>query len=157
MKIKIITVGSPKHDFVKNAVIHFQKHLKKYTSVTIDEIKPEKIMPHKLKTTILENEANAILKRITPSDYIIVLDDAGKELSSREFSLFLTESSNRSIKYLTFIIGGPFGLDQSIKEAARMKLSLSKMTFSHETILPILLEQLYRAFAILHNEPFAKY
>ena len=150
--IKIITVGSIKEKYLKDAIEEYTKRLSKYTNIEIIEVKDEGLVEPK-KAIILEEEK--ILKHISDKDYIITLEIEGRQLSSEEFADKLDriqlESSN-----ITFIIGGSYGLSQNIKDKSRLHLSFSKMTFPHQLFRVLLLEQIYRAFKINNNESYHK-
>lgn len=150
--IKIITVGSIKEKYLKDAIEEYSKRLTKYTNIEIIEVKDEGLVEPK-KAIILEEEK--ILKNINEKDYIITLEIEGKELSSTEFAEKLDkiqlESSN-----ITFIIGGSYGLSDNIKNKSKWHLSFSKMTFPHQLFRVLLLEQIYRAFKINNNESYHK-
>lgn len=150
--IKIITVGSIKEKYLKDAIEEYTKRLSKYTNIEIIEVKDEGLVEPK-KAIILEEEK--ILKHINDKDYIITLEIEGRQLSSEEFADKLDriqlESSN-----ITFIIGGSYGLSQNIKDKSRLHLSFSKMTFPHQLFRVLLLEQIYRAFKINNNESYHK-
>ncbi len=150
--IKIITVGSIKEKYLKDAIEEYQKRLKKYTDLEIIEIKDEGLLPAK---QAMEKEAEKIKKHINEKEYIITLEIEGKELTSEELSKKIEDimiiNSN-----ITFIIGGSYGIDKSIKEKAKYHLSFSKMTFPHQLFRVLLLEQIYRAFKIMNNESYHK-
>lgn len=150
--IKIITVGSIKEKYLKDAIDEYTKRISKYTSIEIIEVKDEGLVESK-KAIILEEEK--ILKHINDKDYIITLEIEGRQLDSLEFATKLDrirlESSN-----ITFIIGGSYGLSQNIKDKSRLHLSFSKMTFPHQLFRVLLLEQIYRAFKINNNESYHK-
>jgi len=150
--IKIITVGSIKEKYLKDAIDEYTKRLSKYTNIEIIEVKDEGLVEPQ-KAIVLEEEK--ILKHINDKDYIITLEIEGKELSSLEFAEKLDkiqlESSN-----ITFIIGGSYGLSDNIKSKSKLHLSFSKMTFPHQLFRVLLLEQIYRAFKINNNESYHK-
>ena len=150
--IKIIAVGSIKEKYLKDAIEEYQKRLKKYTDLEIVEIKEEGLLPAK---QAIEKEAEKINKHINEKEYIITLEIEGKELTSEELSKKIEDimiiNSN-----ITFIIGGSYGIDKSIKDKAKYHLSFSKMTFPHQLFRVILLEQIYRAFKIMNNESYHK-
>ena len=150
--IKIITVGSIKEKYLKDAIEEYQKRLKKYTDLEIVEIKDEGLLPAK---QAMEKEAEKINKHINEKEYIITLEIEGKELTSEELSKKIEDimiiNSN-----ITFIIGGSYGIDKSIKDKAKYHLSFPKMTFPHQLFRVLLLEQIYRAFKIMNNESYHK-
>ena len=150
--IKIITVGSIKEKYLKDAIDEYTKRLKKYTNIEMIEVKDEGLVEES-KAILLESEK--INKYISSKDYIITLEIEGKEYTSLEFADKINqiqiENSN-----IVFIIGGSYGLSSELKQKAKMHLSFSKMTFPHQLFRVMLLEQLYRAFKILNNESYHK-
>lgn len=150
--IKIITVGSIKEKYLKDAIEEYKKRLSKYTNLEIIEVKDEGLV-EPIKSISIEEER--IMKHINDKDYIITLEIEGKEFGSEEFADKLNkiqlETSN-----ITFIIGGSYGLSQNIKNKAKLHLSFSKMTFPHQLFRVLLLEQIYRAFKINNNESYHK-
>ena len=150
--IKIITVGSIKEQYLKDAIEEYKKRLSKYTNIEIIEVKDEGLVEVK-KALLLEEEK--ILKHINDKDYIITLEIEGEEPTSLEFAEKLDkirlETSN-----IVFIIGGSYGLSDNIKNKSRWHLSFSKLTFPHQLFRVILLEQIYRAFKINNNESYHK-
>jgi len=157
MKIKILILGSLKKDFTKIGLGHFLKRTKKHHSIEIQEIKEVKITKNSTKEVILRDEALRIKDKINTSSSVIALTETGKQYSSQEFAGFLQKQFNASYKEIVFIIGSAHGLDQSILQMANHKLSLSKMTLPHELAIVFLLEQIYRGFSILNNEPYSSY
>lgn len=147
--IKIICVGKIKEKFYRDATEEYLKRLSKYTKIQIIEI------PDESNGKILEKEANNIIRYIDQKDYIITLEINGNQIDSVELSdkinNILMMNSN-----ITFIIGGSYGLDDSIKKISNYKLSFSKLTFPHQLFRVILLEQIYRSFKISNNESYHK-
>lgn len=143
--IKIICIGKIKEAFYRDAIAEYMKRLSKYQKIEIIELMDSNI----------KDEKELILKKIDNKDFIITLEIEGKQLSSVEFSELIDKTliNNSNI---TFIIGGSDGLDDVIKKLSNYKLSFSKMTFPHQLFRVILLEQIYRAFKILHNESYHK-
>lgn len=150
--IKIITVGSIKEKYLKEAIDEYKKRLTKYTNLEIIEVKDEGLVEQE---TAKKLEAKKIDNYLSDKDYIITLEIEGREYTSEEFAEKLDkiqiESSN-----ITFIIGGSYGLADEIKEKARIHLSFSKMTFPHQLFRVLLLEQIYRAYKINNNESYHK-
>lgn len=150
--IKIITVGNIKEKYLKEAIEDYKKRISKYTHIEIIELKDEGLVEEE-KTIKIESER--IEKQIGEKDYVITLEIEGKEYTSPEFAEKLRtiqiENSN-----ITFIIGGSYGLSNTIKQKAKMHLSFSKMTFPHQLFRLILLEQIYRAYKINNNERYHK-
>ena len=150
--IKIITIGSIKESYLREAIEEYKKRLSKYTSLEMIELKDEGLVePDKA----MKLEEEKILKHLNDKEYIITLEIEGKELTSEEFAEKLDKIQ---IEYsnITFIIGGSYGLSNTIKEKANYHLSFSKMTFPHQLFRVILLEQIYRAFKINHHESYHK-
>ena len=101
-----------------------------------------------------EKEAELALKKIAPGDYVVLLDDKGKELNSLQFAQYMESLFNQSLRNICFIVGGAYGFGPALIQRANAKLSLSKMTFSHQIVRAIFMEQLYRGFTILHKAPY---
>ena len=150
--IKIITVGSIKEKYLKDAIDEYTKRISKYTNIEIIEVKDEGLVE---PTKSIQLEEEKILKHINDRDYIITLEIEGKELSSTELAEKL-DKIQLEASTITFIIGGSYGLSQNIKDKARLHLSFSKMTFPHQLFRVLLLEQIYRAFKINNNESYHK-
>ena len=149
--IKIICGVSNKEKYLVDAINEYTKRISKYTKLEIIEVNDLSLLEDKC----LKEEAKLIEKHLDEKDYIITLDIEGKELSSVEFAEKIDEI-NISNPNITFVIGGSLGLDDSIKERRNFSLSFSKMTFPHQLITVILLEQIYRSFKILNNETYHK-
>lgn len=150
--IKILCVGKIKEKFYRDAIEEYLKRLQKYTKIEIIECKDYSDLPI---NDILEKEKLELEKYINIRDYIITLEIEGEQLSSLDFSnkiekVFLNNSN------ITFIIGGSYGIHESIKNRSNFKLSFSKMTFPHQLFRIILLEQIYRSFKISNNESYHK-
>ena len=150
--IKLITVGSIKEKYLKDAIDEYRKRLSKYTNLEIIEIKDEGLVEEEKAKKL---EAEKIEKYLNNKEYIISLEIEGKELTSPELAekirTIQIENSN-----ITFIIGGSYGLAESIKEKANFHLSFSKLTFPHQLFRVLLLEQIYRSFKIMNNENYHK-
>lgn len=150
--IKIITVGNIKEQYLKDAIEEYQKRIQKYSSIEIIEVKEEGIVEEEKAKKL---EADKILKQIKEKEYVVTLEIEGKMLSSLEFASKMNDImiENSSI---TFVIGGSYGLEDSIKERSNFHLSFSNMTFPHQLFRVLLLEQIYRTFKINHNESYHK-
>ncbi len=150
--IKLITVGTIKEKYLKEAIEEYKKRLNKYTNLELIEVKDEGLVEES-KAILLE--AEKIKKHLNSKDYIITMEIEGKQLSSTEFAEKLNqiqiENSN-----IVFIIGGSYGLSDEIKQMSKLHLSFSKMTFPHQLFRVLLLEQIYRSFKILNNESYHK-
>ena len=154
MNFKLIVIGKTKSEFLiegENEYVKRLKHYCKFSELIISDIKSSgKLSTKELK----EKEGNLILKSLKNSDYVILLDDKGLALTSIEFSELLNKNMLSSTNELVFIVGGAFGFSESVYKRANTKLSLSKMTFSHQMVRLIFKEQLYRAFTILKGEKY---
>ena len=150
--IKLICVGKVKEKFFMESVKEYQKRLNRYIKleiIEIDDIKGDNPL------IIMEKESMQIEKYIGQKDYIITLEIEGKEYTSEQFSKKI-ESIQIQNPNITFIIGGSHGLDQKIKDRSNLAISFSKFTFPHTLFRTIFLEQLYRAYKIMHNETYHK-
>lgn len=159
MTIDIICVGKIKEKFYVDAISEYLKRLSKYSKINIYEVKDEKTPDNaslKEESLIIEEEAKRIQKYIVKDAYIYTLCIEGKERSSEEFSENISANLLNNKSHLQFIIGGSLGLSDTIKAQSNDKLSFSKMTFPHQLMRVILLEQIYRAFKIRSNEPYHK-
>jgi len=156
VKIKLIAAGKTKEDWIKEGIKHYQKLLKKYADLEIIEIKEEKITKSKDEKAILNSEGKAISKYLKKDFLWIALDACGDEFTSKRFAKFIEKNLICGHNGFIFIVGGAFGLSEKILEACPVKLSLSKMTFTHEISRIIILEQIYRAFSILAGTKYHK-
>jgi len=154
MKIKLIAIGKTDSKDLQPLIEEYSKRLSFYVSFNIEIIPDIKNAKNLSKKQQKIAEGNELLKRIEKSDTIIILDEKGKTFSSVEFSVFLQKKMNSGLKNLIFIIGGPYGFSEEIYQRANAKISLSTMTFSHQMIRLFFIEQLYRGFTILRNEPY---
>lgn len=154
MKITLICIGKTDDSYLIDGIEKYVNRLKFYIDfkiVVIPDIKKNKGMSFDQQK---KKEGELILKNIASNDQVILLDEQGKDYTSVQFSTFLEKKMIGSVQQLVFIIGGPYGFDESVYQRANGKLSLSKMTFSHQMIRLFFVEQLYRAFTILKKEPY---
>jgi len=154
MKIKLIAIGKTDSKDLQPLIEEYSKRLSFYVSFNFEIIPDIKNAKNVSKKQQKKAEGNELLKRIEKSDTIIILDEKGKTFSSVEFSIFLQKKMNSGLKNLIFIIGGPYGFSEEIYQRANAKISLSTMTFSHQMVRLFFIEQLYRGFTILRNEPY---
>ena len=154
MKIKLIVVGKTNSTYLLEGEREYEKRLKHYTKfeeIIIPDIKQSgKLSENKLK----KKEGQLILGKLENSDHVILLDDKGKSYSSIDFANFLQQKMNSGLKSLIFVIGGAYGFSDEVYQRANSKVSLSKMTFSHQMIRLIFKEQLYRGFSILRGQKY---
>ena len=154
MNIELLCIGKENADAFEEALSLYVKKIKLYNNFDIV------IIPYLKNTKSLSfeeqkrKEGELLLKKIVPSDCVVLLDERGKELSSVEFANFLQQKMNSGIKKLVFVIGGAYGFSEAVYQRQNAKMSLSKLTFPHLMTRLIFTEQLYRAFTILHNEPY---
>ena len=159
MKITIISVGKIKEKFFDDAIKEYSKRLSKYCKLNIVEVKDEKTKENASPTEediVKETEGKRILDKISDSSKVIALAIEGKELDSVELAKQIEEFRISGTSDITFVIGGSLGLHKTVLDRADMKLSFSKMTFPHQLMRVILLEQIYRSFRIINNEPYHK-
>jgi len=151
-KIRFVWVGKLKEPFFKDACAHYTKKLGRFHKLdeTILKDAPGKLPPEEK----VLREGKSIIAKLRPSDLLICMDEKGKEMTSVELSKQLRRWTEDPNLTPCFVIGGPFGLSEAVKNAARVKLSLSKMTLPHELARTMLLEQLYRAASILRGSPY---
>jgi len=154
MIIHLLMVGKTSENFIAEGFQLFIERLSRYLRVTITEIQDIKNRTSLSNDQIKEKEALLIEKHIPSNSLIILLDEKGKEFSSAEFSRFVQQQMNAGFKHICFIIGGAYGVSNSIKYKANHIISLSRMTFTHQMIRVILAEQLYRAMTIINHEPY---
>ena len=154
MKIKLIVVGKTNAKYLLVGEREYEKRLShyiKFEEIIIPDVKQAgKLSEGELK----KKESQLILGKLENSDHVILLDDKGKSYSSVEFANFLQQKMNSSLKSLVFVVGGAFGFSGEVYQRANSKLSLSKMTFSHQMVRLIFKEQLYRGFSILRGERY---
>lgn len=154
MKIALIVVGRTVDKNIIAGINEYVRRLQHFTQFSIEVI-PELKNARKLsEQQQKELEGEDILKNIANGDYVVLLDEGGKEFRSTEFATWIEHKQNISTKRLVFIVGGPYGFSQKVYSAANEKLSLSRMTFSHQMIRLLFVEQLYRAYTIINNLPY---
>jgi 23S rRNA (pseudouridine1915-N3)-methyltransferase len=154
MRIILLQIDKTQDSYLAEGIEVYAKRLKNYTSLEIQTIHVPKAIRQRSFNEQKTEEARLAFGHISPDDFLILLDDKGKEFTSLEFSKFIAQKQNASTKCLAFLIGGPFGFDQKIYDRADFKLSFSKMTFSHQMIRLFFVEQLYRAHSILKGEKY---
>ncbi len=154
MTIKLIAIGKTDHSHLESLIDEYIKRLGFYIKFSFDIIPDLKKTKNLSETEQKDKEGALILKKIMPSDVLILLDERGKQYDSVAFSEVLQKHMNSGIKQLIFVIGGPYGFSPKVYERSNGKISLSKMTFSHQMIRLFFIEQLYRGFTILKNEPY---
>lgn len=154
MKIQLTVIGKTNQDFVQKGLDEYYNRLKHYIPFELDIIPDIKNTQNLSQDQQKEKEGELILKNIHAGDYVVLLDERGTIFSSMQFANYIEKKTHTVSKKLVFVIGGPYGFSKKVYESASEKISLSKMTFSHQMIRLIFAEQLYRAMTILNNEPY---
>ena len=154
MKITLIAVGKTEDKYLIEGIDKYLNRLKHYINFNILIIPDIKNTKNLTEAQQKNKEAELIAKQINPTDVVVLLDEKGKKHSSVSFANYLNKQMIGSVQHLVFIIGGPYGFDESIYKRSNSSLSLSDMTFSHQMVRLFFVEQLYRAFSILKNEPY---
>lgn len=151
MKCRVIWLGKTRDPWVKEGVAEYAGRIGRYLSLSIDELKDEK------DATIEEGrrrEGERLLKQISSQAFLVVLDERGEQMNSVRFAEFIGRHRDSGTAELAFAIGGAYGFSEEVRRRAGKVLALSAMTFTHQMVRPFLLEQIYRAFTILNNEPY---
>ena len=154
MKIKLLAIGKTDHKQLSLLIDEYQNRLKHYIKFEIDIIPDIKNVKNLSELQQKEREGELILKKLQNTDVLVLLDDKGKQFTSIEFSKYLQKKMNAGLKQLVLVIGGPYGFSNAVYQKSQGKISLSKMTFSHQMIRLFIVEQLYRGFTILKKEPY---
>ena len=154
MKLHVIFTGKTTGKLFQEAIADYQSRLTHYVPFTLEELPDLKNTKTLNEDQQKEKEADMLFEKLQPGDVLVLLDEKGKEFTSREFSTYLENKLHTVNKRLVFLIGGPYGFSPRVYEAAQGKISLSKMTFSHQMVRLFLVEQIYRAFTILNNQPY---
>ena len=154
MNIKLIAIGKTDDKSLQSLIEEYSKRLSFYIKFDLEIISDIKNVKNLSETQQKEKEGELILAKISATDQLILLDENGKTFSSVGFSEELQKKMNTGIKTLVFVIGGPYGFSESVYTKSQGKISLSQMTFSHQMVRLFFIEQLYRGFTILRNEPY---
>lgn len=154
MTLELIVIGKTDSKEIATLVEMYAKRVNfycKFAVTTLPDVRNTKSLTVKQQRTA---EGEAILRQLTDGDHVVLLDEHGEEMRSVEFALWLQKRMNSGVKRLVLLIGGPYGFSDEVYKRADGKLSLSRMTFSHQIVRAIFAEQIYRAFTILNNEPY---
>jgi len=154
MTIKLLAIGKTDNSQLQHLISEYESRLKHYIKFELELIPDIKNAKNLSEKQQKEKEGELILKKLNTTDILVLLDENGKQFTSVEFSQYLQKKMNSGIKKLVFVIGGPYGFSDTIYQKAQGKISLSKMTFSHQMVRLFVIEQLYRGFTILKNEPY---
>lgn len=150
MNITLICTGKTTEKFISEGMSLYSERLKHYCKFSIVDIEAGKGDPEQIR----KKETESVFKRVGEKDFLVLLDEKGKELTSSGFADVLSHHQNISTKNLVFLIGGAYGFSEQVYKRANMKIALSKMTFPHQLVRVIFLEQIYRAFTILKGEKY---
>ena len=145
MKINLVTIGKLKEKFLVEGVAEYLKRIKIFSKINVQEIS---------ECRTVEEEGRKLLAQVPRDSFLIVLDVVGEELTSEKFAEKISELNLRGVSDITFLIGGAFGLSEEVRQAADFRLSLSRMTFTHQMARLIIVEQIYRTFKINRGEPY---
>lgn len=154
MKIKLLLIGKTDSEILTKGIDDYLKRLKHYIPFEMSIIPDLKNTKNLTESQQKKKEGELILNYIKPGDFVVLLDEKGKEYSSVEFSRFIEKQMVSGLKNLIFIIGGPYGFSDDVYKKCNSKVSLSRMTFSHQMVRLIFTEQLYRAMTIIKGEPY---
>ncbi len=154
MQIKLVVIGKTDDIKIQELIEVYQKRLGYYIKFEIEILPDVKNTKNLSEVQQKDKEAQLILNKFSTSDYLVLLDEKGKSINSEKFANFIQKNMNSGIKSLYFVVGGPYGFSEKVYQRAQYQLSLSAMTFSHVMVRLFFVEQLYRAFTILNNEPY---
>lgn len=154
MNIKLLAIGKTDNKSLQTLIDDYTKRLSFYIKFELEIIPDIKNVKNLSESQQKEKEGELILAKLTPTDQLILLDENGSTFSSMKFADYLQKKMNSGVKTLVFVIGGPYGFSDEIYKKAQGKISLSEMTFSHQMVRLFFIEQLYRGFTILRNEPY---
>jgi 23S rRNA (pseudouridine1915-N3)-methyltransferase len=154
LTIRLIAIGKTDSKNLQVLIEDYKKRLKHYVKFQLEILPDIKNTKHLSEIQQKEKEGDLMMSKIENSEVLILLDENGKQMDSLAFSKYLQKHMNSGIKSLVFVIGGPYGFSEAVYNRANGKLGLSKMTFSHQMVRLFFIEQLYRGFTILRNEPY---
>ena len=154
MKAVLLTIGKTDINAIATEINTYIKRISHYLPFSMECIPDIKKVKNISESIQKQKEGEFILSRLQPTDYVVLLDEGGMLLRSVEFAHYLEKKQNSIAKRIIFVIGGPYGFSEMVKSRANEKISLSKMTFTHQMVRLIFVEQLYRAMTILNNEPY---
>ncbi len=154
MKVVLLFLGKTTDDYARQALKVYQERLGHYLNLQIEEVPDLKSTKSLSEAQVKAREAEAVLAWVKPENQVVLLDERGLEQTSAQFATWMQKKMNSGLRSLVFVVGGPYGFDDSVYEAVKERLSLSRMTFSHQMVRVFFIEQLYRAMTILHGEPY---
>ncbi len=154
MKICLLVIGKTDAAYIREGIEEYEKRMGKYVNYEMKVLSDVKNSKHMSEEVQKEKEGELLLEQLQTGDFVVLLDEKGKQLNSVEFSTYVAQKMQLGIKRMVFIIGGPYGFTGKVYERGNDKISLSKMTFSHQMVRMIFIEQLYRAMTIWKGEPY---
>ena len=154
MKIVLLTIGKTSEKYLIDGIVHYQKRLKHYTQFELLEIPNLKNAKNFSNAELIKKEGELILKQLQNSDHLVLLDDKAKDFTPPKFAQKLQSWMLSGKKRLVFVVGGAYGFSEDVYARGNEKLSLSKMTFTHQMVRLFFVEQIYRGYTILNNEPY---
>jgi len=153
MKISLFCMGKTSFPFLREGIDLYKTRLVHYVNFELIEI-PDKKQGGTDSASVIKKEGEILISKLVPSDFLVLLDERGKQLNSEELAKFVESKINLPVKHLVFVVGGAYGFSEGIYKRANSSLSLSKLTFSHQMVRLLFMEQLYRAFTIIKGEPY---
>lgn len=154
MNVDLIVVGKTDSDEIQSLTAAYLKRLNFYTKVTLVVLPDVKNTRNLSAESQKREEGQMLMRQFSEGDYVVLLDEKGAQMRSLDFAMWLQKRMNSGLRRLCFVIGGPYGFSKEVYERADDRMSLSLMTFSHQIVRAIFVEQLYRAFTIIRNEPY---
>ena len=153
MKISLFCMGKTSFPFLREGIDLYKTRLVHYVNFELIEI-PDKKQGGTDSASVIKKEGEILISKLVLSDFLVLLDERGKQLNSEELAKFVESKINLPVKHLVFVVGGAYGISEGIYKRANSSLSLSKLTFSHQMVRLLFMEQLYRAFTIIKGEPY---
>ncbi|MCI5707677.1 MAG: 23S rRNA (pseudouridine(1915)-N(3))-methyltransferase RlmH [Odoribacter sp.] len=154
MKVCLLVIGKTDASYIREEIAEYEKRLTRYIPYEMKVLPDVKNAKNLTESLQKEREGEMLLEQFQPGDFVVLLDERGRQYSSMEFSQFLAQKMLGTVKRLVFVVGGPYGFSDGVYKRANDKISLSKMTFSHQMVRMIFAEQIYRAMTILKGEPY---
>lgn len=154
MKICLLVIGKTDAAYIREGIAEYEKRLVKYVPYEMKVLPDVKYVKNRTEVQQKEREGELLLGQFQESDWVVLLDERGKQYSSVEFAAYLEQRMVAGVKRLVFVVGGPYGFSEGVYARANDRVSLSRMTFSHQMVRMIFVEQFYRAMTILKGEPY---
>lgn len=154
MQIRVVVVGKTSAKYLVEGIAEYEKRLKRYCSFSWIVIPDLSIRGKTSVNELKEKEGNAILSKVSPNEFMVLFDEAGEQFTSVGFSRWIEKRALAGNSKLTFVVGGAYGFSEEVYKKSNARISFSKMTFSHQMIRLLIIEQVYRAFSIKHNLPY---